>query len=437
MIQIVKNTIREILPDSLYIRLKEVLFAVKLKQVHYNHQKALRKIRKKKKIRVAFFLIHDSVWKYECVYELMENDEKFEPVIIVCPYTTFGDETMLRCMNAAYISFKQKGYNVIKTLNEETGQWLDVQSIIKADIIFFTNPYSLTKSKYCITNFQNTLTFYVPYGFMITQRPRMQYDELLHNLVFRFYLETKFHLSQAKLFSRNKGVNAKVTGYPGLDELLFPKNNVLIDDVWKIDDKNIKRIIWAPHHTINDEDTPFNYSNFMNYYEIMLDIAKEFEDRIQIAFKPHPILRSKLYKKNEWGKIRTDSYYEKWNNLVNGQLVESDYFSLFQYSDAMIHDCGSFISEYIVTNKPALYQLRNDSILNGFNDMGIKIVNCQYLGRNYEDVVRFIKNIVIDENDPLKTNRELLLKDCFLINKKQSASENIYNDICDILKLRN
>ena len=86
---------------------EELLEPIKIKIAPFQHKIAVKKVRKKDKIKVAFFLIHDSVWKYEGVYKLMEQDERFEPLVIVCPYITFGEENMLKEMKQAYQSFKE------------------------------------------------------------------------------------------------------------------------------------------------------------------------------------------------------------------------------------------------------------------------------------------------------------------------------------------
>jgi hypothetical protein len=54
-----------------------------------------------------------------------------------------------------------------------------------------------------------------------------------------------------------------------------------------------------------------------------------------------------------WGSEKTTAYYDKWDNLDNGQFKSGDYVDLLT-SDALIHDCGSFMAEYLVVGKPAL-----------------------------------------------------------------------------------
>ena len=441
MIEKISRFLNKNLHPSLYDLLKSVynwskpvmrpiqnfFFNIKLKRVQANHEKALKIIQKKEKIKVAFFVIHESVWKYDELYRLMEQDKRFDPIIVVCPYIVYGEDNMLREMNQAFNAFNKKGYKTVKTL-KENGTWLNVRNEIKPDIVFFTNPYKLTKEEYYITNFQDVITLYVPYGYMTTNRPIMQYNQLLHNLVFRFFLENQFSQQQAIKYSNVKGKNSVVTGYPGLDKIFFYKRNPS-PDIWKLKGNRIKKIIWAPHHTIEKDETLFNYSNFLEYADFFIELAQKYEKQISFAFKPHPILRPKLEKLPEWGYERTADYYHKWETLPNCQIIEGDYTDFFLTSDAMIHDSGSFLVEYISTNKPSLYMVRNKSILRGFSPFADLIVNCHYLSFNKNDIENFINKIVIGCDDYLKDKRQQLIKEHLLPPNGKSASQNIFEEI--------
>jgi hypothetical protein len=123
------------------------------------HKKALIKVRKKalskEKIKIAFFALNSSVWKYDGVYKIFEKDNRFEPIIVVCPTINYGYENMIFEMNKTFNFFKNKDYNVVKTLNNENNNYLDVKREINPDIIFYTNPYKgLIDDRYFITNFK-------------------------------------------------------------------------------------------------------------------------------------------------------------------------------------------------------------------------------------------------------------------------------------------
>jgi CDP-glycerol glycerophosphotransferase (TagB/SpsB family) len=160
----------------------------------------------------------------------------------------------------------------------------------------------------------------------------------------------------------------------------------------------------------------------------MFNIANEYEGKIQIAFKPHPMLKNKLYDQTCWGKEKTDQYYDSWENLPNGQLVLGDYMDLFLNSDAMIHDSGSFLIEYIYTGKPVLHTNRDEHITDRMNDFGILAFNLHYHAKKEEDIRAFIED-VLKGKDEKRQEREAFLASALSPPNHKSASENIYDEI--------
>lgn len=425
MIKFAKNIIKKVLPESVKENLRSTMLFIKIIQVHFYHQHALKKVSKKDKIKVVFFLIHDSVWKCETIYYLMKKDNRFEPIVIVCPYILYGEEIMLRDMNQAFSSFEAKGYNVLKSYNETTNKWMDVKKEINPDIIFFTNPHHLTKEEYYITNYTDCLTCYVPYGFKNSYLHQFHYNGQTQNLVWKFFLETEIHKKLSKQYAQNKGINTLVTGYPGLD--VFFSQDYQPVDVWKIKNKKIKRIIWAPHHTIPWIGETLNYATFLKYADFMLEIAEIYKEKIQIAFKPHPLLRAKLSKEHIWGKEKTDDYYNKWEKNPNGQLHEGEYIDLFLTSDGMIHDSSSFVIEYLYTNKPVMFLINDDKITDRFNEIGKLALSKLYHGKSSDDIMAFVENVVINSNDSKHDERIHFFNSIVKPPNNVTASENIFN----------
>jgi hypothetical protein len=401
-------------------------FKLKLKKVQANHKKALEKVRKKEKIKVAFFLIHESVWKYESVYKLMEQYERFEPIVIVCPYVAYGDEIMLHEMNQAYQAFKQKGYNIIKTLGDN-GKWLDVKKEINPDIIFFTNPHNLTKKEYYITSYMDALTCYVPYFFQVNNLNESNFNGILQNFCWKVFNESVFHYECALKYSRNKAINVVVSGFPGLDKIF--SNDYIPFIKWKNTNTNESfKIIWAPHHTIEGQGAGLDYSSFFTYADYFIALLLN-NIHIQMAFKPHPLLKPKLYKHETWGKAKTDDYYNVWNNLPNGQLEEGEYIDLFYTSDALILDSASFIIEYLYFNKPYCFTINDIKVKNRFNSFGQMAFNHMYLASSENEVWSFINEVVIHGNDYLGEFRKKFFNENVMPSNGKTASENIFNEV--------
>ncbi len=396
------------------------------------HHFAFRKIINKPKINVVFFAIDRATWKYDQLYKLFKQNKKFEPAIVVCPNNNYGNEILVEEMARTFRSLNAKNFNVVKTYNEQTGEWLDVKKVLKPDIIFFTNPHQLTKKEYYITNYINYLTCYLPYTFQISNLYELQYNQLFHNLVWKAFYPTTIHKEIAQKYARNRGRNVVISGYSGTDKL--QDKSYSPKDSWKIKSRDIKRIIWAPHHTIDNDTSFMAYSNFLVYHKDILNMAMKYVDKIQIAFKPHPLLRSKLYLEKDWGIEKTNAYYSKWENLPNGQLEECDYADLFLTSDAMIHDSSSFMAEYLIVNKPVLFTIRDQKITERLNIFGKMAFEQHYHAYSSDDIVRFIEGVVINDNDIKKDQKESFVLKYIKTPNDSSATMNIFNFVTDKFK---
>lgn len=424
-----KLFIKKFVPETIWISLIKVYNFTQLRSLYElyqikkapkKHQKALEIVRTKEKVKTAFFLTHESVWKYDVLFELMLKHPRFEPVLFVCPVVNYGTENMLFEMEKTYNSFKKTGYDVTKTYNKETGEYLDIKKSFSPDLIFYTNPYKgLQDYRYYISQFPDTLTCYVPYAIMTTNYDAF-YNLKFHNMVWRIFSETPIHKNIAIQKQRNKAKNNVVTGYPGFDQLLINKNPN--DEVWKKQHTVLKKIIWAPHHSMNE----FNkVSNFLEYADVFLELAFVYKNQLQIAFKPHPLLRIKLESEPDWGKEKTDDYYAKWMNLENGQFENSEYGDLFLTSDALIHDCGSFMAEYLITGKPSLFMVRNEAVMKEWSEFGEKAVEAHYQSRTKEELIDFIENVVLNQNDWMKEKRIEFVENNLILKNNATASQNI------------
>ncbi len=428
-----KLALEKVLPSMLWKPLKMVLTKIYLSCLPYlgpyynfvrwRYKRIVKIFQQKKTLKVVFFIIHESIWKYEGIYTLMEKDERFDPVLIVCPYTDYGQETVLREMEQTYASFKQKGYKVLKTFNCDENKWLDVKKEVKPDLIFFSSPWQITKNKYYILNYLNYLTYYVPYGICAVNQQQTQFNQLFHNLVWASFYETPIHKLMARKYAVNKGKNVFVYGYPMCD--IFIDKSYKPKDGWKVKNASAKRIIWAPHHSIEDNPNEMRYSNFLVLHQFMYDLIKIYSGKIQIAFKPHPILKPKLYEHPDWGKERTDNYYCAWQNCDYGQLEEGLYEDLFLTSDAMILDSISFISEYLCLNKPIIFVTRDETINSEFNEFGELAFKMMYKANNQKDLINFVEETIFAGQDPLFNERKLFVEKLLTPPNNMSASENI------------
>ena len=215
-----------------------------------------------------------------------------------------------------------------------------------------------------------------------------------------------------------------------MDELLVDKKQ--LQDPWKPQKKMKKRIIWAPHFSINP-DGWLVYSTFLDiadFADFMLELARKYREEVQFAFKPHPLLWYKL--SEVWGEEKTNAYYQQWATLGNTQLEQGKYLGLFKYSDALIHDCGSFTVEYHYTLNPVMYIVKDEHHADNQTSFGKKAFELHYKAYTMQDIEHFIQNVVAGQ-DEKKAERIRFYQEELLPPHGKSACENIIDTILQAL----
>jgi len=293
------------------------------------------------------------------------------------------------------------------------------------DIIFYPQSYyGIYPNQLDPYYNRHKLFCYCPYG-IVTLETAILYNEPFQNISWRLFYPTKYHLHDAQKYAFNKGNNVYVSGDLKAERILYEK----LENPWKSTSTSRKKIIWAPHFTIT-ENSILARGSFLWLNEYMKELALNNSDIIQIAFKPHPRLKSELYNHPEWGKTKTDNYYKFWDSIDNGQLEEGDYMGLFYYSDALIHDCGSFSAEYLYVNRPCIFTSTDiKNALAGLNEFGRECISLHYIGTCEEEIDKLFKSVILDNNDIYRVRRTQFINNILMPNQGISCAEYIYNNI--------
>ncbi len=337
---------------------KEPAFVTKnrIKKCHKNYKKHIVKLQKKlksgEKIKVGFVFLSNlssnPFWTY--LYDEFKQDDRFEPYMIIAPYSFLSKEYLLETTQKIYKLLKDKGYNVISGWDFENNKTKDISKDFDESIMFFMDPYQhLTDKTFLIKKFIKTcLTYYVPYSYCIVNLDNTTSMDP-HKYAYKIYPDTKLHIELIKKYSLNKNNIAKFVGYLGSQKLLIEKERQY---EWKQCNENVKKVIIAPHHLLG-------LGNFLHLHQTYIDIAQKYKDKISFVFKPHPIFKESLLK--YWTQEEIDAYMKKWEDMPNTKLEFGDYENLFFTSDAMILDSGSFCAEYSLLNKPFLFMEKNSA----------------------------------------------------------------------------
>ena len=390
----------------------------------------VRKISQKRPVKVVFFATNVSMWRYQWVYEHMKNDSRFTVDIVLSPsiqYARAQQEDDLRQMREF---FAKQGVDFVDWKLEQGEDAVDIRKTIDPDILFYAQQYDgILTPKHEYRNFLDRLLCLVPYG-IGPSFTYWFYDTPFHNLAWRLYYPSPIEMEDARLLAFNKARNARMSGYSIYDDYRAP----LTEDPWKQSDGERKRIIWAPHFTLPTSVAHYHRANFLWMADVMVQLARKYEDRFQFAFKPHPKLLTELYKNRDWGKEKTDAYYKLWQTMPNTQLETGAFAPLFKTSDALIHDSNSFSVEYMFVNKPALYITQDmEALRDSVPKLGKHAFDAHYVAADEKEIENFLLDVVAGGNDPLEPVRRNFYDQFLKPPHNEGVGEYIYHDICNSL----
>lgn len=376
-----------------------------------------RQLRRKESISVVFPIDTFSKWKADSLLRLLLKHPRFTPVIrLVNIYEPGSKEDALnRRLIQEYAAALGVPCLSFTSYNElPQGYRADLVILSEAydgAILFQERHRGLFKRPFC----------YIPYGFYSIGN-EANLNSIANNFaLFNFYENESSRQLAAGLMD-NGGANISITGHTMADAFLFSEERHI--PAWKDCGKNLKKIIWAPHWTISEETSSwFTAGNFLEVAERMVELAERYQDELQFAFKPHPLLHKALCQHPQWGNEKTDAYYRRWAEMPNTQLEEGAYAGLFMQSDACIHDCGSFIVEYMFADKPALFLVRGEGY-QGYSPMAQAALKCYTKGQTGGDIEDFLQS-VLRGDDSLSEQRRDFRERYIIPPHGCSAAQNV------------
>lgn len=426
-----KKVIKKVL-RPLYIFLLSAYNGIRMR---YDYKKYIKRraeifssIQKKNSIRIVFFVYSIGMWKNDELFRLLLENSHFEPHIIPMFVKTDSDSASRDNQNFIKSYCASRSFPFIELYDFENGEWFDLIHF-QPDIVLFQQPYGSGYKGYDIKDLWNScLFYYIPYN-MVMEKKAAFVNTLLCNISLKVFAPSPYHLEQWSKLMLNHGINLVPTGFLTIDYLTNQKYNN--DRKWKLKNPDIKKVIWAPHHSIFEKGI-LHYSNFLELAIGMKELAAQYNGVVQFAFKPHPRLRSSLERHPDWGKKKTDNYYEWWENSSNTTFVDGEYYDLFLSSDAMIHDCSTFMAEYLYTNNPVMF-IRKPNYKMPLNSFAENCLRHHYQGRTIKDIKDFIDKVVINGEDCMKTARIQFINSISLKPKDSTVAYKIYEEICSDL----
>lgn len=387
-------------------------------------QEKIDDVSSKESIKVVFYVLNLGMWKSDKLFKLLLDNKHFSPVVVSYLFEKDSIEYNRNISIKLRNYFESKGFPYQDGFDFDTGKMIHIDSM-NPDIVFYPQPYldDMSALPY------KALMAYVPYSFMMSEVAGL-HNFLFQNICWKMFYPTEIHKQLEVKYTYNKGANVVVTGNPLAD--YFTELHDLDDSMWKQKDPSIKRIIWAPHHSIFPNDA-LDIATFMDIADGMLELTKKYEGKVQFVFKPHPRLEPKLHLALKWGNEKTTAYYNEWRNSPNCNLVDGNYVDLFLTSDALIHDCGTFSAEYLYVNKPVMF-LSDKIYIERFNEFANACYKVHYHGSTLEEIESFIQ-MVLDGDDKMVNERTQFINTNLLPPEGTTVSGSIYKEICDGLNV--
>lgn len=416
---------RMFITHEMYIILKEIVgnynrgIDAQVRQYSMMHEMKLerlqRKIRNGERAKVFFMTQRAAAFGAASVYREMKKSDIFDPYVMCISKRDIWYNGFYDAVEEDVKFFTERGFRAFNAYDENRVP-KDLTEL-NPDIIFFDSPnlYGPAFNSHFRLDQINWkyLTCYIPYGLLMVDSFYYHYNNINVRTCWKFFLDTDSSYDRALRDAEFNGMNIVKAGYPKFDDYESSKNGDLPQ---RLNNDN-KTVIYAPHWSLDIEN---NFATFDLYKDIIFEFAKDHPD-INFVFKPHPELEFRIKNLHAWGKSNFSQedykdYIHKWNDLPNGLCItQGGYINIFEHSDCMITDCGSFIGEYLLSLKPCIYLFnpRKKHQKDTYTPLAKKILDTYYIAENVTELKKYFQHIILDGCDGKKSIRQNVLKSEF------------------------
>ena len=370
-------------------------------------------------IRVVFILQHLSVWaSWRSVWNAMNNDPRFLPKVVLTPFKhPFSSEAL------TYDDVRQ--FLLSENIPFTTTEYFDL-NVFNPHITFVQNPYEDTRPEFLKIEYikkSGSRVVYIPYGLEMgggAWNIAAQFDSALHRSAWRIFARSERHKKMFGKYCQAGNDHVVVSGHPKFDLLDTDSTNQLSA---KLAEKIAQRktVLWTPHFSVGE---PATWSTYKLYGKFILDEMARRAD-LFLLIRPHPMFFQAMQQHDIWDEDGEQKFRPAVKDSANMALDENlDHRLSFSVSAALMTDVGSFLLEYLPTDKPLLYLHHPDGL--GMND-DKELVQYLYTATDSMDIRNFFDMVARDE-DPGKSERELALPE-FLFGLNTNIGERICQHI--------
>ena len=402
---------------------------IKILHTHRNYKEVLSKLKESSsKINVIFLVNEIAKWKTKALFDLMEKSSEFKPLVALTAVdfsssnVKYSKERKAR-FDALLKYFISRNIPYVIAYDAEKDKAVDLLEF-NPGIVFYQQPWDMCAIHHPSHVSKFAITCYVPY---FVENYCILKDSCVpsfHPYLYKYYLLNKdFAYMYKQIFSDFRGEFIGV-GHTALDQLeRYCSNNLT--------PTHKKTVIYAPHWSITHPLNPNieHYSTFQYLGQEILKFA-QIHTNVNWIFKPHPILRFALMKTGIMSENEIDDYYNEWAK-IGVTSFDNEYTKLFNESDLLITDCGSFLTEYFSTGKPIIH-LYSEASTKPFPYMR-PMFESFYRVCNYAEFESTFNQIIYQCKDVKKERRLKLLKFYGLCDNQ--ASVRIMDDLKKMLSI--
>jgi len=386
----IQQAIKKFLPKPVFRLLRsarERLFTWRAQQ---NYRQRIRELSQRKdKIKVVFLVSQSAKWNGDSLYRKLEVDSRFSPIVLYSPLehasVNLDSDVRTECR-----FFEEQGYNFATFSN--VSEFL----AHKPDVVFYQQPWDALSGDFTPVKLsQYALCLYFPYSTAncIENQDTWYWCSLFYNTVYGHFV---INTAVVEQFNARGTHNVIATGHPKMDVYLEPVKT----NPWK--DKEKYKIIYAPHHSFGEARglwATFDWNG-----RELLEWAKAHSNTTEWIFKPHPDFRYAVLNTGRMTIPEIDEYYNEWNH-VGSVYTLGNYFDIFRTADLLITDCGSFVTEWLPTEKPCIHLLSDKEVPNTRSIVHENSSRHYYKVKNLEDLLAAMEMLVVRREDPLAEAR--------------------------------
>lgn len=370
------------------------------------------------KIRLVFLVMNPELWpSIQTVWKRAVRDNRY--VVSVVVLKSPNPEISLATFSKAVSLLEESAIPYF------TEQNFSLDSF-RPHVVFYPLPYGClypSSFKPEVVSAVGCRIAYVSYGLEVgggVFNARYQYDSEVQRVAWRVFARSKAQLASYSRYCSYGNGHVVVTGHPRAE--IDGGNEINLHHVARLKARGRTVILWTPHFTVIQRR---KWSSFLDHHETILRLIDDRPD-LFLLVRPHPLLKASLAKIESWGPERVATWFSMIDGRENVHVdTDSDYHPAFDLSSAIMADSGSFLVEYLLTEKPVCYLTGQDDI--GLNEEA-RGLGAFYPGASEIDIADFLDQVIRFGGDTLQEVRKSALKSYFG-SDNQTPSQSILDEI--------